>query len=459
MSRLFGTDGVRGVANDKLTPELALSVGLAAGRHLRMEDTRGRVLIGLDTRRSGPMLAGAFAAGLAGAGFDAVLAGVVPTGLVSHAVRTGDFVLGAVISASHNPAPDNGIKLLGPDGRKLTDEVEKSIEVGIHVPMPDRPVGAEVGLVLDDRSAVADYMAMLAEIVPEGLGGMRLAVDGANGAAYELGPEVLRRLGAEVVTSGCEPDGMNINLGCGATHPATIQELTRTTNAHLGIAFDGDADRVVFSDSSGRLINGDRTIGAWCAMKAAGGELDPPVAVGTVMSNGGFEAYLDSLGVRLERAAVGDKHVARRMEETGARIGGEQSGHIIFADRGVTGDGLITALEFLRVLRASGGSSTELFDAYEPWPQVLVNVTLPDPKALEASGVFSAAFSDAQHRLAGVGRVNVRPSGTQPMVRVMVEAREVELRDEVAAGLVRLLEEKFAGRIYSRVDLTHSLGE
>lgn len=459
MNRLFGTDGVRGVANQTLTPELALSLGLAAGRLVQESGCAGTALIGLDTRRSGSMLGDAFAAGVAAAGLDAVCVGVVPTGLVSHAVRTGDYVLGAVISASHNPAPDNGIKLLGHDGRKLSEESEKGIEAALAEPMANRPVGEGVGVAVDDRKPVGDYLDFLSQIVPEGLNGLKVAVDGSNGAAYELAPEILRRLGAQVMTIGCEPDGMNINRGCGATHPAAIQEFTTAQAAEVGLAFDGDADRVVFSDARGRLINGDRTIAAWCSAHVRNGGLEPPVAVGTVMSNGGFEAYLDSVGIRLERTAVGDKYVARRMVETGARIGGEQSGHIIFADRGVTGDGLVTALEFLRVLKASGGSSAELFESYEAWPQVLVNVILPDRDALKRSESFPEALNHAELRLAGVGRVNVRPSGTQPMVRVMVEAREVDLRDEVAEALVGLLERELSGRVYSRVDLTHSLGE
>jgi len=459
VSRLFGTDGVRGVANQTLTPELALSLGLAAGRFVQEGGTAGTALIGLDTRRSGSMLGDAFAAGLAASGLDAACVRVVPTALVSHAVRTGDFLLGAVVSASHNPAPDNGIKLLGHDGRKLSEEGEKWIETALGEPMANRPIGEGVGVVSDDREPVGDYLEFLAQIVPEGLSGLKVAVDGSNGAAYELGPEILRRLGAQVMTIGCEPDGMNINRGCGATHPTSIQEFTKSAGAEIGVAFDGDADRVVFSDARGRLINGDRTIAAWCSAHVRKGGLEPPTAVGTVMSNGGFEAYLDSVGIRLERTAVGDKYVARRMGETGARIGGEQSGHIIFADRGVTGDGLVTAIEFLRVLKASGGSSAELFELYEAWPQVLVNVTLPDRDALARSEAFPLALTDAERRLAGIGRINVRPSGTQPMVRVMVEAREIELRDEIAAALVSLLERELAGSIYSRVDLTHSLGE
>lgn len=405
------------------------------------------------------MLARAFAAGIAGAGLEAVDAGIVPTGLVSHVVRAGNHVLGAVISASHNPAPDNGIKLIGADGRKLADESERRIEETLGEEMPDRPIGDAVGQIHDARAVVEGYLDFLSTLVPEGLAGLHVAVDGSHGAAFELGPAILRRLGAEVTSIGVDPDGMNINRACGATHPGAIQETTLSSGADVGLAFDGDADRVVFADAKGRLINGDRTIAAWCGARMRAGELEPPIAVGTVMSNGGFEAYLTSIGIALERTAVGDKHVARRMGETGARIGGEQSGHLIFADRGVTGDGLVTALEFLRVMRTEGRSSVDLYESYEAWPQVLVNVTLPDRDALGRCESFTEALADAERRLEHVGRVNVRPSGTQPMLRVMVEANDAALRDEVADDLVGHLERELSATVYSRVDLTHSLGE
>ncbi len=463
MGRLFGTDGVRGVANGPLTPELALALGRSAGAALRGAGLAGadlprRVAIGRDTRRSGPMLLSACAAGFASAGFEVVDLGVVPTPALSHAVRGGGFAAGVVVSASHNPAPDNGIKLFGADGRKLADELEAAIEAGL-ADEGERPTGGDLGEIRSDRSAVHAYEAALRGIVPGGLAGMRIAVDAANGAAYHLAPGVLRALGADVVLAHAEPDGMNINAGCGATHPETIQALTRESGADVGVAFDGDADRAVFSDGRGRLVNGDRTLAIWAAERLAAGRLDPPVVVGTVMSNGGFEAYLDSLGVRLERTPVGDKHVSARIAATGAKAGGEQSGHVVFPEHGPTGDGIATALELFGAIRASGRSLEELYERFENWPQLLVNVTVADRATWGDGEGVREALARAERDLAGRGRINVRASGTQPMIRVMVEADDEGFRDLVAASVVGALASEAGGRVYSRVDLTHSLGE
>lgn len=459
MSQLFGTDGIRGVANVKLTPELALDLGRAAGELLRTKTLPSRALIGLDTRQSGDMLKAAFSAGLMSSGVDVVDLSVVPTGVVSFLLRDGQYGIGVVVSASHNPAPDNGIKLLASDGRKLAEEDEQWIEAHRDEPQADRPTGAAVGRLVCGEAEIERYMAMLEAVLPEGLQGLKVAVDGAHGAAHALGPEIIRRLGAEVVTVGTSPNGTNINAEGGATKPQVIQDFTVQSSAHIGLSFDGDADRVVFSDDRGRLINGDRTMAIWCAHWAQHGGLEPPVVVGTVMSNGGFEAYMESQGVRLVRTSVGDKYVSKQMRELGARIGGEQSGHLIFSERGVTGDGLITALELLRVLVLSGRRSSELFDSYEAWPQVLVNVTVASKEALAAAERFPEVLARAEDRLGERGRINVRPSGTQPMLRVMVEADDAALRDEITEELVAALKAEVGGEIYSRVDLTHSLGE
>lgn len=460
MSRkLFGTDGVRGVANTKLTPELALGLGRAAGELLAERGLPLHALIGLDTRHSGDMLRAAFTAGLTSSGVHVVDLGVVPTGAVSYLVRERDFGLGVVVSASHNPAPDNGIKLLASDGRKLAEEDEAWIEAKHDHIIDSRPTGAEIGRITSGEDEIEQYLAMLQAIVPEGLAGLKIAVDGAHGAAHALGPEILRRLGADLVLTGTEPNGMNINAEGGATKPQVIQEFTVRESAHIGVSFDGDADRVVFSEDKGRLINGDRTMAIWCAHWAQHGGLIPPVVVGTVMSNGGFEAYMESQGIRLIRTNVGDKYVSKKMRELGARIGGEQSGHLIFSERGVTGDGLITALELLRVLVLSGKRASELFDSYEAWPQVLVNVTVTSKEALAHAERFPKVLADAEDRLGENGRINVRPSGTQPMLRVMVEANDAALRDAITETLVNALRDEVGGEIYSRVDLTHSLGE
>lgn len=457
MSRkFFGTDGVRGVANRKLTPELAMSLGQAAGRWLIETGQPRCAVLGRDTRKSGAMLEIALAAGLNSAGIDVISVGVAPTPAIAYVARTGDFGLGGIVSASHNPAPDNGIKFVGHDGRKLADEVELRIESLMSPPDP-RPVGGEVGTYEIDLSGIAGYLDLLESIVPERLEGYKIAVDGANGAAYELAPQILRRLGAEIVLTGVEPNGVNINAEGGATKPQTIQDFTVASGAHFGVAFDGDADRAVFSDEQGRLINGDRTIGIWAAHYQKAGELDPPVAVGTVMSNGGFETYLTGLGITLERTPVGDKYVAQRIDSTGALLGGEQSGHIIFPRRGPTGDGLVTMLELFRVLRREGRPASAFYNDYEPWPQLMVNVAVGTKENWETR--VAAELSQGEAELAGHGRLVVRPSGTQPVIRVMVEADDYALRDRVTDRIVDAMIRELGGHVEGRVDLTYALGD
>ena len=446
------------MANAKLTPELAFQLGLAAARWLAKTGHTPKAVIGRDTRRSGPMLGAALASGLCSGGVDVVVLGVAPTPAVSFAARTGDFSLGVIISASHNPAPDNGIKFVGHDGRKLPDEVELEME-GLMADGRERPTGCAVGWLHSESSPIDDYLDFLATVVPEGLKGIKVAVDGAHGAAYALGPEILRRLGAEVYVTGGEPDGMNINAFGGATKPDTVGKFTLESGAHVGVAFDGDADRAVFCDEAGKLINGDRTMGLWAVHRQREGDFSPAVVIGTVMSNGGFERYLTNHGIKLERTSVGDKYVAQKIEETGALIGGEQSGHIIFPRRGPTGDGLVTMLEFLRVLKLEGMPASHYSAEYEPWPQLLVNVSVADMDGWKDKESVAQALETATERLGSDGRVVVRPSGTQPMIRVMVEALDEGARDEVAASIVAAMEEDLGGKIYSRVDLTHALGD
>lgn len=457
--RFFGTDGIRGVANTKLTPELSFQLGQAAGQFLLKHGLEPHVVVGRDTRRSGPMLGAALAAGFASVGVSVRDLGVVPTPTVSFIARTCPFGAGVIISASHNPAPDNGIKFVGHDGKKLTDDQEIEIESLIGGELSSRPTGEDVGDLATDRSEIEAYLQFLVGLVPERLEGMKIAVDAAHGAAFELAPEALVRLGAEVLLIGADPDGMNINADGGATKPETIQEFTISSKADIGVAFDGDADRAVFSDEKGRLINGDRTIGIWSAHWQQQGVLDPAVVVGTVMSNGGFERYLGKKGIRLERAPVGDKYVAERIAETGAKIGGEQSGHIIFPQHGPTGDGLVTMLELLRALRRERRKASEFYDDYEPWPQLLVNVAVTDRNDWASKPHVSEALSAANSDLEGRGRLVVRPSGTQPMIRVMVEADDYELRDSVAGRILKAMERDLGGTVYSRVDLTHALGD
>lgn len=453
--KYFGTDGVRGVANAKLTPELAFAIGQAAGRLLKKNGATPRAAIGRDTRRSGPMLGAALAAGFNSAGIDTIVLGVAPTPAIAYVTRFGEFGLGAVISASHNPAPDNGIKLISSTGSKVSDEFELELESLLYSEFPDRPVGAEVGRLITDRSALSAYEDFLVGLVPERLEGMKIAVDCANGAAYEIAPRVLERLGAEVLTLHNEPDGDNINFHCGATHPETVQNYVVSSASAVGVAFDGDADRAVFSDDKGRLINGDRTIAMW----ADHWKVDPPVVVGTVMSNSGFERYMASKGIRLERAKVGDKYVSEQISTTGAKIGGEQSGHIIFPAHGPTGDGLVTALELFRVIKRENQLASAFFDRFENWPQLLVNIEVADRETWDKVPEVQAAIEAANEKLSSNGRLNVRASGTQPMIRVMVESESAETRDAVAKDLVECLQKYAGGKVYSQVDLTHALGD
>lgn len=456
--RFFGTDGIRGVANVDLTPELAFQLGQAAGTWLIEAKRVPRAVIGRDTRRSGPMLGAALASGFCSVGVDTVTLGVAPTPAVAFVAREEDFGLGAVISASHNPAPDNGIKLIGHDGRKLPDTREIEIEA-LMGREPGHPQGGEVGYLHADRTFLDPYLTFLKGLVPEGLGGMKVALDCAHGAASELAPEVLVSLGANVFVTGAEPDGMNINEEGGATKPDTIQQFTVESGADIGVAFDGDADRAVFSDEKGRLINGDRTIGIWSGHWIQNGRMRNPVVIGTVMSNGGFQRYLEDNGIELKRAPVGDKYVVQQIEEFDAQIGGEQSGHIVFPELGPTGDGLATMLELLRVIRRENRPASSFYDDYAPWPQLLVNLQIGSREGWNERGAVPEALSKAERTLGQRGRLVVRPSGTQPMLRVMVEADNEELRDEVANTLLNVLMGELDGRVYSRVDLTHALGD
>jgi len=453
----FGTDGVRGVANSVLTPELAFQLGLGAARWLATSGLPMRAVIGRDTRRSGPMLGAAVAAGLASGGVSVTTLGYAPTPAVSYLARTQGYGLGVVVSASHNPAPDNGIKFFGHDGRKLPDDAEIAIEAGMTGDAP-RPVGGEIGWIGADDSGLDAYLSFLESQVPERLDGLKVVSDAANGAGYHLAPLVLERLGAEVVAIGVEPgDGTRINADGGATKPQVVQAATVQHGAEFGVALDGDADRAVFSDSAGRLINGDRTMAMWARQAQIDGELLPAVVVGTVMSNMGFEQYLRDNGIALDRAKVGDKYVAQRIGETGAKIGGEQSGHVIFPHLAPTGDGLQTMLQTLRVLKRSGRPSREIFDDFANWPQLLINIAVGKKDGWEE--LLADDLASAEARLSGRGRVNVRPSGTQPMIRVMVEADDVALRDEIADSLAGRLTSGLGGHVEGRVDLTFELGD
>ncbi len=437
--RYFGTDGIRGRANTHpMTPEVALRVGLAAGRmFMSSDDRRHLVVIGKDTRLSGYMIEPALVAGFSSAGMDVRTFGPLPTPGVAMMTRSMRADIGVMISASHNAFLDNGIKLFGPDGYKLSDAVELKIEL-----MMDEDLGAGLapadglGRVKRIDDAQARYVEIAKASFPKGLSlqGLRIAVDCANGAGYKVAPTTLYELGAEVFPVGVEPNGLNINENCGSTHPGTLSEAVRACRADIGIALDGDADRVIICDEKGEVIDGDQIMAMVALDWARRGRLTGGGLVATVMSNLGLERALAAEGLTLERTKVGDRYVMERMKEGGFNVGGEQSGHIILHDYATTGDGLMSALQVLAVLVESGRPMSELARQFDKVPQLLENVRFTAGKPLQDAAV-KAAIADAEARLAGVGRLLVRPSGTEKLIRVMAEGDDEALVKSVVADV------------------------
>jgi phosphoglucosamine mutase len=440
LTRLFGTDGIRGVANLDLTPELALRLGRAAGHVLG--GPGHSVVIGRDTRRSGRMLESALAAGLCSVGMEVRLVGHVPTPGLAYLAKTDQFVAGAVISASHNPAPDNGIKFFDHRAQKLPDSVEDRIEALMtgDDTLP-RPTEGGIGLVGDSRGLVKEYEAFLVSKAPR-LSGMRIALDCANGATYRVAPAVFAQAGAEVLSYFDKPDGQNINDGCGATAPEALQRLVVDNKADAGFAFDGDGDRVIVIDERGRAHNGDFVLALAARHFARHGRLVPKLVVGTIMTNGGLESTLARDGIRLERTQVGDRYVWEAMERLGAQFGGESSGHVIFREYSTTGDGILTALEVLHLARGEGRSIAELADEMEFWPQVTRNVKAARRREWEQIPAFANAKKQAEADLGSTGRLLVRPSGTEPVLRITVEARDPMVASSMAEKLARVAEKE-----------------
>jgi phosphoglucosamine mutase len=436
VARLFGTDGVRGVANRNLTPELAFSIGRAAVLALGGAD-RPRLVIGRDTRISGLMLESALAAGACSAGGEVLRVGTVPTPAVAFMTVDLEGALGAVISASHNPAEDNGIKLFSGDGFKLPDQIEDEIERLVAGGDGYRPEGPDVGTISDAVEEPDRYLDHLATAALAPLAGMRVVVDGANGAAWRLGPEALRRLGATVDPIHCEPDGTNINAGCGATHPGVVASAVRDGGADAGVAFDGDADRALFADADGAVVDGDQVITACALAMKEEGTLAKDTVVVTVMANLGLRRALEDAGVSVVETQVGDRYVMEELLRTGARLGGEQSGHVIFLDNATTGDGLLTAVRFLSLAARTRTSVAGLAARMPRFPQVLENVAVPHPATVAGSPEVAGAIRSAEEGLGLRGRVLVRASGTEQVVRVMVEADTEEEARRHAAAVVR----------------------
>jgi phosphoglucosamine mutase len=443
LRKLFGTDGIRGAANiEPMTAETMLKVAVAAGRHFTRGDHRHRVVIGKDTRLSGYLLEPALTAGFISVGMDVVLTGPMPTPAVAMLTRTLRADLGVVISASHNPYADNGIKFFGPDGYKLSDEIEVEIERNIDAPMP-LAHSNRLGRARRLDDAEGRYVEFVKATFPRGLrlDGLKIVIDCANGAAYDLAPKILWELGAEVVPIGVDPDGFNINQGCGATHPEALQSQVVAHGAHLGIALDGDADRLQMVDETGHLIDGDQVMGLIIRSWRDAKRLTGTCIAGTVMTNFGLERYLGTMGLGLVRAAVGDRYVLELMREHGCNIGGEPSGHIILSDYATTGDGLIAALQALAVMVTDGRQASDVLRVFTPLPQIMKNVRLNGGAPLE-DGAVRAAIASGETRLGTTGRLLVRKSGTEPLIRVMAEGENEKLVgqvvDDVAAVIARV---------------------
>ncbi|WP_116041402.1 phosphoglucosamine mutase [Amycolatopsis palatopharyngis] len=440
MARLFGTDGVRGLANGELTPELAMSVAASAARVLAAHDRSHRpvAVVGRDPRASGEMLEAAVVAGLTSAGADVLRLGVIPTPGVAYLVGALSADLGVMISASHNPMPDNGIKLFGDGGHKLPDGIEDEIEAGLTA-AAIRPTGAEIGRVTEAHDAVDRYIAHLIEASPQSLAGIRVVVDCANGAASAAAPDVYRKAGAEVVALYAEPDGVNINDGCGSTHPERLREAVLAHGADLGIAHDGDADRCLAVDAEGNLVDGDQIMAVLAIAMAEAGELVDDTLVATVMSNLGLHLAMRAHGVALRTTSVGDRYVLEELRSGGFSLGGEQSGHVVLPGYATTGDGLLTAMRLMARVAATGRPLAELAGVMRRLPQVLVNVKVADKAAVAASPAVRDAVDAVTAELGEEGRVLLRPSGTEQLVRVMVEAPAEETAQAAAdrlAGVV-----------------------
>ncbi|MDD4803484.1 MAG: phosphoglucosamine mutase [Syntrophomonas sp.] len=437
MGILFGTDGVRGIANIELTPEMAFNLGRAGSYVLAKQDTsaRPRIMVGKDTRISGDMLEAALVAGICSTGADVLTVGVIPTPAVAYLTEIYKASCGIVISASHNPVQDNGIKFFGPNGYKLPDEIEAEIENLVLNGTNDlsRPIGEEIGRVWEVEEALNRYLEFLVSCYSgqEKLNDITIIVDCANGAAYKAGPKLWSRLGARVIAINNHPNGVNINDRCGSTYTEGLKRAVLNFKADIGIAYDGDADRCIVIDECGNEMDGDHLI-AICALDMQRqGKLNPPSVVATVMSNIGLDIALRRENVHVESCKVGDRYVLEKMKEIGATIGGEQSGHIIFTDYATTGDGLLTSLKLVEVMKRTGLPLSQLAREIEKQPQVLVNITMEDKETILSHELVIAAMNRAEERLGEWGKLVVRPSGTEPMVRIMAQGSQQYLLEEV----------------------------
>jgi len=436
MGRHFGTDGIRGVANVDLTPTLAYDLGRAVG-HL-LEAFGRRVVIGQDTRRSGDMLVAAVSSGLASVGADAIQLGVVTTPCLAHAAASGEFAAGIMVSASHNPADDNGLKVLS-GGRKIDDEVEEALErLLFQAESLPGMRNAQIGRITRDTRPIDDYRAALAAEAGDILRGMRIGIDCANGSASAIAPDLLRELGASVTVLSASPDGININLDSGSTQPQALAAAVLAEGLEMGMAFDGDADRLIAVDERGSIVDGDGVMGICALARLAEGTLRNRILVTTIMSNGGLDRAIGAAGGRVIRTPVGDRHVFEAMERADATLGGEQSGHIIFRDVSDTGDGILTGIQLLRTLRGTGATLAEAAGQIQMLPQVVINSSVRHRDQWEVDPEFAVAVAEADARLGARGRILVRPSGTEPKIRIMVEGEDADEINQIARELSEL---------------------
>lgn len=445
MGKLFGTDGIRGVANLELTPQLAYKVGRAAG-YVLSKDKKGKVIVGQDTRLSGELLKAALVSGLMSIGLDVEVTGVIPTPGIAYLTRTGEYLAGVVISASHNPFEHNGIKFFSADGYKLPDRVEDQIEELIFddTKIYKNATHADVGSMKYSEELLHKYEEYLIEISNVDLTGMKIAIDIGNGALYKIAQNVLERLGAEVVVVNDKPNGMNINDNCGSTNPGIIQNLVLETKADMGMSFDGDADRIIAVDEKGNIIDGDHILAICATYLKENGRLNNNTAVGTIMSNIGLKKYLNSIGVDLVQTKVGDRYILEEMISKDYVIGAEQSGHVVFLEYNTTGDGLATGLHLLEVAKKSRKPLSELNNLMTSYPQVLINAKVRNdlknnymsfPEVKEEIEKIENEFGET-------GRVVIRPSGTEPLIRVMIEGEDEKLMEEKARELSDFIELK-----------------
>ncbi len=445
--KLFGTDGIRGKVNrSPMTPENVLRIGMAIASVLKTDHGRNMVLIGKDTRLSGYMIESALTSGICSMGMNVTLVGPIPTPGIAFLTRTLRLDAGIVISASHNPFGDNGIKIFSSEGFKLSDDLEKKIEqLTADERFPTkRPTNEKVGKAYRLDDAAGRYIEYIKSTIPKGidLEGLKVVVDAANGAAYKVTPWLLRELGAEVISINDKPDGININDNCGSLHLECAAMAVKERNAHIGIAHDGDADRTLFVDEKGSIVDGDMILGIWASELKREDRLSGNGVVATVMTNLGIEKYLAARGIKLIRTKVGDRYVVEEMKRGGYNLGGEQSGHIIFFDYNTTGDGPITALQVLYLMRKKNRLISELTSDIELYPQVLLNVVVSGKKDFKEVPEITRVVENSTRKLADRGRVLVRPSGTEPKIRVMVEAEDGDMAKAVADDIAEVIQKK-----------------